>query len=69
MSLLIKRGQRAVIVGMTGSGKTQMGIAQLKAYPSAPIYVLDTKGDDAIQSFMREQLEIKNAVQVGNVAD
>lgn len=60
MSLIIGRGERAVIIGSTGSGKTQMLLAQLKAFPHAPIYIMDTKGDSAIAMFMDEQTALKN---------
>jgi hypothetical protein len=69
MSLIIGRGERAVIIGSTGSGKTQMLLAQLKAYPDAPIYVMDTKGDAAIQMFMDKQAETKNVQIINSPAE
>lgn len=37
-----------VIVGATGSGKTQFLAAQVERYPFSPIYLLDTKGDEKL---------------------
>ncbi len=45
MSLLLKPGERGLLVGKTGSGKT-MGATFLLRHLPPPIIVLDTKGDD-----------------------
>lgn len=44
MSLLLKPGERGLIVGKTGSGKT-FGATFLLRYLPRPILILDTKGD------------------------
>lgn len=54
-NILIGKGQRAAIIGSTGSGKTQMLMAQMRGYPYAPIYIMDTKGDESLLNFVESQ--------------
>jgi len=53
--LILKRGERGVIIGQTGSGKTQMLLAQIRAHSNSPIYILDTKCDDSIAHFLKDE--------------
>ena len=46
--ILLEKGERGVIIGATGSGKTAMLVAQIEYYPYYPIYIMDTKQDSKI---------------------
>jgi hypothetical protein len=61
------RGQRAAIIGSTGSGKTQMLLALMRSFPYSPVYIMDTKGDESIAEFIKK--EGKNAVKVFSIAE
>lgn len=65
--LLIKPGERMVIIGSTGSGKTQMLLAQMRGFPKAPIFVLDSKGDESIQHFMEKEQQ-NNHVKINDIS-
>lgn len=43
MNLLLKRGQRGLLIGQTGGGKTQNGIWHMRNTPLWPVIVFDTK--------------------------
>lgn len=47
MSILLKAGERGLLVGQTGSGKTGNAIFQLQHAPVFPVIVFDTKIEDA----------------------
>lgn len=47
MGLFLEKGQRGMLVGRTGSGKTAHAIFQLKNAPQFPVIILDTKIEDA----------------------
>jgi hypothetical protein len=67
--LILKRGERAVIVGSTGTGKTQMLLRQMMAYPCAPIYVLDTKGDPALNIFLTQERRKDNCEIITKISE
>lgn len=46
MSILLEKGNRGLLVGKTGSGKTQNAIFQLRHAPVGPVFILDTKIED-----------------------
>ena len=52
--LVLQPGERGLIVGNTGSGKTQMLIAQVRHFARSPVYILDSKEDDGIRNLLRE---------------
>jgi hypothetical protein len=54
MSILLGKGQRGVLIGRTGSGKTWGGIFQLQHSPQPVVIVLDTKGEPAFNTLPRE---------------
>ena len=45
-SIFIKPGQRALVLGATGSGKSVMMQEMARQALNAPVFVMDTKGDD-----------------------
>jgi hypothetical protein len=47
MSLVLKKGERGLLVGQTGSGKTANALFQLRNSPVFPVIVFDTKIEDA----------------------
>ena len=52
MGLAIGRGKRAFIAGMTGSGKTRAGLFLLQHLQDYPVYILDTKIEDAFKQVL-----------------
>lgn len=56
----IKPGEHVVAVGQTGSGKSVMMQALIRAAPVAPVFVMDSKADDGFLTLNRpdETLEI-----------
>jgi len=44
---MIKRGQHAIVIGQTGSGKTVCLVELIKRADYAPVFILDSKLDDA----------------------
>lgn len=50
MSILLEKGNRGLLVGKTGSGKSQNAMFQLKHAPVWPVFMLDTKIEDAFFS-------------------
>ena len=67
MSLIIEKGKRGVIVGRTGSGKTQMLIMQMKNFALSPVYILNTKDDIGLNLFIKAQKN--NAVTIHSVKE
>jgi hypothetical protein len=53
MSLFLKRGQRGVLVGKTGSGKSQNGLFQLENSDIFPKIIFDTKIEDEFVSLQK----------------
>jgi hypothetical protein len=45
--LTLKKGERGLLVGQTGSGKSQNAIFQLKNAPVYPVIIFDTKIEDS----------------------
>ena len=50
MSIILDSGQRGILIGRTGSGKTWGGIFQLQNSHSPHVIVLDTKGEPAFNT-------------------
>lgn len=48
--MLLNKGERGLLIGRTGSGKTQNAIFQLKNAPIWPVIIFDTKIEDAFFS-------------------
>lgn len=48
--MFLERGQRGLLIGKTGSGKTQDALFQLANTPMHPVIIFDTKIDDAFFS-------------------
>lgn len=46
-SILLKRGERGLIIGQTGSGKTVGALVHMQATNLYPVIILDTKGEPA----------------------
>ncbi len=65
MSLLLKPGERGLIVGKTGSGKT-LGAIFLLRYLPPPVLILDTKGDENLpRAFHPSTLERHDSLWTG----
>lgn len=54
MGLLLEPGQRGLLVGKTGSGKSQNAMFQLRHTPVWPRFILDTKIEDFFFSVPKE---------------
>lgn len=54
MSIILERGQRGILCGHTGSGKTWGAIFQLQYSPMPLVIVLDTKGEPAFNTLALE---------------
>lgn len=65
MSILINKGQRGIIVGKTGSGKTIGAIWQMQQLPFAPVIILDSKIEPAFDTIAvgKERLKIYNSAE------
>lgn len=59
MSILLDRGQRGILIGRTGSGKTTGAIFQLQNTPIDNVIVFDTKGEPAFNKLARENESIE----------
>ena len=57
MSILLKSGERGIIIGQTGSGKTVGAITHLRNSNLYPVIILDTKGEPAFDSIALEDEE------------
>lgn len=53
--VFLKSGERGVIVGHSGSGKTSGAVWQLAQTSLAPVIVFDTKGEPAFDALPRER--------------
>lgn len=62
MSLLLEQGNRGLLVGKTGSGKSQNAIFQLRHAVGSPVIIFDTKIEDCFFSLPEgdEELEVVN---------
>lgn len=57
MSILLKPGERGIIIGQTGSGKTVGGIVHLQNTNLYPVLILDTKGEPAFDTIAQDDEE------------
>lgn len=55
-SILPEYGQRALIIGPTGSGKTQFGAWMLRRLPQSPVIIMDTKGEESFPALPKAQV-------------
>lgn len=53
-SILLKRGERGMIIGQTGSGKTVGALVHMQATNLYPVIILDTKGEPAFNDIADE---------------
>lgn len=58
MDILLKKGERGIIIGQTGSGKTRGAIWLIQQLPLSPVYIMDTKGEPAFDDIVREGEDI-----------
>lgn len=58
MSIFVDRGERGLIVGQTGSGKSVMLQEQCRHAPISPVIIYDTKGDDGFFDVPTDEEEI-----------
>lgn len=63
--LLVKPGERGVIIGQTGSGKTRGAMYMLQMSEQWPIVVFDTKGEPAFQSLKLYEDESSETYETG----
>jgi len=67
MSLLLEKGNRGLLIGKTGSGKSQNGLFQLKNAPVWPAVIFDTKIEDCFFSLPEEGEELEVAHSVSDL--
>jgi hypothetical protein len=58
MNILLEKGNRGLLVGKTGSGKSQNAMWQLKNACVGPVFILDTKIEDAFFSVPEDHEEL-----------
>lgn len=64
--LILKPGERGIIIGQTGSGKTRGAIWQLQMSELYPIIIFDTKGEPAfleLPLYEEETIEVIDGLQ------
>lgn len=62
MSLAIGRGKRALIAGMTGSGKTMAGLFLIHYVRDYPVFIFDTKIEDSFKKELGKMAEIVDGI-------
>lgn len=61
-SLAIGRGKRALIAGMTGSGKTTAGIFLIQYVSDYPVYIFDTKIEESFKREFGKMAEVVDGI-------